>query len=84
MLMIFYNNCFVLCFLFASPVDFFCVNTTIPLFKGRNAVELINRKNTRREAGTDSGMIIRMEYEPELIVRRTTGPVKQIEEQGRS
>lgn len=44
--------------------------------KGRNAVELINRKNTNREAGTDAGLIIRMEYEPELIVRRTTGPVK--------
>ena len=52
--------------------------------KGQNAVELIYRKNTRREAGADSGLIIRMEYEPELIVRRTTGPVKQIEEQGRS
>ena len=44
--------------------------------KGQNAVELIYRKNTRREAGADSGLIIRMEYEPELIVRRTTGPVK--------
>ena len=37
---------------------------------------MIHRKNTRREAGADSGLIIRMEYEPELIVRGTTGPVK--------
>ena len=44
--------------------------------KGRNAVELIYRKNTNRESGTDAGLIIRMEYEPELIARRTTGPVK--------
>ena len=41
--------------------------------KGQNAVEMIYRKNTRREAGVDSGLIIRMEYEPKLIVRRTTG-----------
>ena len=44
--------------------------------KGQNAVELIYRKNTNRESGTDAGLIIRMEYEPELIARRTTGPVK--------
>lgn len=44
--------------------------------KGQNAVEMIHRKNTRREAGADSGLIIRMEFEPELIVRGTTGPVK--------
>ena len=43
--------------------------------KGQNAVEMIYRKNTRREAGVDSGLIIRMEYEPRLIVRRTTGKV---------
>ena len=44
--------------------------------KGQNAVEMIHRKNTRREAGADSGLIIRMEYEQELIVRGTTGPVR--------
>ena len=32
-------------------------------------------KNTRREAGVDLSLIIRMEYEPEPIIRRTTGPV---------
>ena len=37
---------------------------------------MIHRKNTRREAGADSSLIIRMEYEPELIVRGTTGPVR--------
>ena len=41
--------------------------------KGQNAVEVIYLKNTRREAGAGSNMIIRMEYDPKLIVRRTTG-----------
>lgn len=44
--------------------------------KGQNAVEMIHRKNTSREAGNDNLPIVRMEYEPKLIVRGSTGPAK--------
>jgi DNA-binding LacI/PurR family transcriptional regulator len=44
--------------------------------QGQNAVEMIHRKNTSREAGNDNMPIVRMEYEPELIVRGSTGPAK--------
>ena len=44
--------------------------------KGQNAVEMIHKKNTSRGAGNDNAPIVRMEYEPELIARGTTGPVR--------
>lgn len=50
--------------------------TTVEHFshqKGHMAVEMIYRKNISRGSGTDSDMIIRMEYDPRLIARRTTG-----------
>ncbi len=50
--------------------------TTVEHFslqKGHMAVEMIYRKNISRRSGADSDMIIRMEYDPKLIARRTTG-----------
>ena len=43
--------------------------------KGQNAVEIIHRRNNLGAGEIESSPIIRMEYEPKLIIRRTTGPV---------
>ncbi len=45
--------------------------------KGQRAVDLLHQKNKSREKTAEGNYIMRMEYEPELIVRSTTGPVRQ-------
>ena len=50
--------------------------TTVEHFsgqKGKKAVEMIYRRNNRRKTGDTGSLIVRMEYEPELIIRSTTG-----------
>ncbi|MBR0381444.1 MAG: LacI family DNA-binding transcriptional regulator [Eubacterium sp.] len=42
--------------------------------KGKRAVELIMEKHRHRDRTGSHHIITRMEYEPSLIVRRTTGP----------
>ncbi|MGI6020101.1 MAG: LacI family DNA-binding transcriptional regulator [Lachnospiraceae bacterium] len=45
--------------------------------KGREAVEIIHRKNRQRSSG-ERRYIMRLEYEPELIERNTTGKAREL------
>ena len=47
------------------------------LAKGREAVDIIYKKNTQKNISAKHHYIMRMEYEPELIVRNSTGKCKQ-------
>ena len=44
--------------------------------KGMKSVDLLHEKRLNRDAGTRENLIIRLEYEPELIPRRTTGQAR--------
>ena len=44
--------------------------------KGREAVDIIYKKNTQKNISAKHHYIMRMEYEPELIVRNSTGKCK--------
>ena len=44
------------------------------VLKGQAAVEMIYRKNQRREKQTSGKYTMRAEYEPHLIVRGSSGP----------
>ena len=46
------------------------------LAKGREAVDIIYKKNTQKNISAKHHYIMRMEYEPELIVRNSTGKCK--------
>lgn len=46
------------------------------LAKGREAVDIIYKKNTHKNITSKHHYIMRMEYEPELIVRNSTGKCK--------
>ena len=46
------------------------------LAKGREAVDIIYKKNTQKNITSKHHYIMRMEYEPELIVRNSTGKCK--------
>lgn len=46
------------------------------LAKGREAVDIIYKKNTQKNVSTKHHYIMRMEYEPELIIRNSTGKRK--------
>ena len=41
--------------------------------KGEEAVDMIHRKNTQKKDETSHAYIMRLEYEPQLIVRKSTG-----------
>ena len=41
--------------------------------KGEEAVDMIHRKNTQKKVETSHAYIMRLEYEPQLIVRKSTG-----------
>ncbi len=43
--------------------------------KGKEAVDIIYRKNQHSKESSSHSYIMRMEYEPELIIRRSTGRV---------
>lgn len=45
--------------------------------KGQEAVDMIHRKNTRK-GNSDRNYIMRLEYEPQLIVRNSTGKCKSV------
>lgn len=42
-------------------------------YKGQEAVDIIYRKNTQKKADSGYHYIMRMEYQPELIIRKSTG-----------
>lgn len=44
--------------------------------KGKKAVDLIHQKNSRSDSSEDADVIVHMEYEPRLIVRKTTSAVR--------
>jgi LacI family transcriptional regulator len=44
--------------------------------KGQEAVDIIDRKNQQKKEADNRPYIMRMEYEPELIIRRSTGLCK--------
>lgn len=48
------------------------------IFKGQEAVDIIYKKNTQRDKSSKRHYIMRMEYEPELIVRKSTGKVRKM------
>src|SRR5699024_12491482 len=41
--------------------------------KGQEAVDIIYKKNTQKDKSSKRHYIMRMEYEPELIIRNSTG-----------
>ena len=41
--------------------------------KGEEAVDMIHRKNTQKKDETSHAYIMRLEYEPQLILRKSTG-----------
>ena len=41
--------------------------------KGEEAVDMIHRKNTQKKEDSSRSYIMRLEYEPQLIVRKSTG-----------
>jgi len=41
--------------------------------KGEEAVDMIHRKNTQKKEESSRSYIMRLEYEPQLIVRKSTG-----------
>ena len=43
------------------------------IFKGQEAVDIIYKKNAQKDNSSKRHYIMRMEYEPELIVRNSTG-----------
>ena len=45
--------------------------------KGKEAIEIIHRKNTSHRGVKHKNFIMRLEYEPELIKRSSTGPVRK-------
>ena len=45
------------------------------IYKGREAVDIIYKKNAQKDK-TSKHYIMRMEYEPELIIRKSTGKCK--------
>ena len=45
----------------------------LSLRKGEEAVDMIHRKNTQKKDETSHAYIMRLEYEPQLIVRKSTG-----------
>jgi LacI family transcriptional regulator len=44
--------------------------------KGREAVDIIYRKNRQKKEAASHSYIMRMEYTPKLIIRKSTGPRK--------
>lgn len=48
------------------------------VYKGREAVDIIYKKNAQKDSPSKHHYIMRMEYEPELIVRNSTGKCKVI------
>ena len=48
-------------------------------FKGKEAVDIIYKKNTQKDGISKHHYIMRLEYEPELIVRNSTGKAKNRE-----
>lgn len=45
--------------------------------KGKEAVNMIYRKNQQKKQGKERSYVVRLEYEPQLIVRRSTGRFKE-------
>jgi LacI family transcriptional regulator len=45
--------------------------------KGKEAIEIIHRKNTSKHNSKKKNYIMRLEYEPEVIKRSSTGPAKK-------
>lgn len=45
--------------------------------KGQEAVDMIHRKNTQKKDDSPNNYIMRLEYEPQLIVRRSTGKCRE-------
>ena len=41
--------------------------------KGEEAVDMVHRKNTQKKEESSRSYIMRLEYEPQLIVRKSTG-----------
>ena len=48
-------------------------------FKGKEAVDIIYKKNAQKDGISKHHYIMRLEYEPELIVRNSTGKAKNRE-----
>lgn len=46
------------------------------MYKGQEAVDIIYKKNSQKDSSSKHHYIMRMEYEPELIVRNSTGKCK--------
>ncbi|MCI8483094.1 MAG: LacI family transcriptional regulator [Lachnospiraceae bacterium] len=45
--------------------------------KGKEAVNMIYRKNQQKKQGSERSYVVRLEYEPQLIVRKSTGKFKE-------
>ena len=45
--------------------------------KGREAVNMIYRKNQQKKQGLERNYVVRLEYEPQLIVRKSSGKQKK-------
>lgn len=45
--------------------------------KGREAVTMIYRKNQQKKQGEERSYVVRLEYEPQLIVRKSSGKPKK-------
>ena len=45
--------------------------------KGREAVDMIYRKNQQKKNKTERNYIMHMEYEPQLIIRKSTGKARR-------
>ena len=52
------------------------ITLSVDLTKSREAVDIIYKKKKKKNISAKHHYIMRMEYEPELIVRNSTGKCK--------